>query len=203
MNSMPHSKMISPRRLDHTLSWRSGYCAQFESLDAQRSDFDVLFVYIPARWGAGFVGAPGEDFDLHDHLKAFCASRRLPLQIVREDEGTFLPMPRKRDRWQLVLRSTRKVEAFPGKLADIDPGNRLHRGFSYAVRPVESERPRFVTCCSQVFDAEGSGLEFVAYDAHEVEVQRDNPFLSRTEMFRVMTRSLDLYRRRHAGALNA
>jgi hypothetical protein len=29
--------------------------------------------------------------------------------------------------------------------------------------------------------------------------KRDNPFLSRTEMFRVMTRSLDLYRRRHAG----
>jgi hypothetical protein len=56
-----------------------------------------------------------------------------------------------------------------------------------------------VTCCSQVFDAEGSGLEFVAYDAHEVEIQRDNPYLSRTEMFRVMTRSMDLYRRRHAG----
>ena len=49
------------------------------------------------------------------------------------------------------------------------------------------------------FDAEGSGLEFVAYDAHEVQVQQDNPFLSRNEMFRVMTRSLDLYRRRHAG----
>jgi hypothetical protein len=72
-------------------------------------------------------------------------------------------------------------------------------GISYAIRPPDSGRPRFVTCCSQVFDAEGSGLEFVAYDAHEVEVQRDNPFLSRTEMFRVMTRSLDLYRRRHAG----
>ena len=45
-------------------------------------------------------------------------------------------------------------------------------GISYAVRPVVSDRPRFVTCCSQVFDAEGAGLEFVAYDAHEVEVQR-------------------------------
>jgi hypothetical protein len=52
---------------------------------------------------------------------------------------------------------------------------------------------------AKFFDAEGAGLEFVAYDAHEVEVQRDNPFLSRTEMFRVMTRSMDLYRRRHAG----
>jgi hypothetical protein len=83
-------------------------------------------------------------------------------------------------------------------LAETDPET-AYIGISYAVRPPDSNRPRFVTCCSQVFDAEGSGLEFVAYDAHEVEVQRDNPFLSRTEMFRVMTRSLDLYRRRHAG----
>lgn len=67
------------------------------------------------------------------------------------------------------------------------------------MRPVDSDKPRFVTCCSQVFDAEGAGLEFIAYDAHEVEIQRENPFMSRTEMFRVMTRSLDLYRRRHAG----
>ena len=43
-----------------------------------------------------------------------------------------------------------------------------------------------MTRFSQVFDAEGTGLEFVAYDAHEVEIERDNPFLSRAEMFRVM-----------------
>jgi hypothetical protein len=47
--------------------------------------------------------------------------------------------------------------------------------------------------------ADGAALEFVAYDTSDVNVQRDNPFLSQTEMFRVITRSLDLYRRRHAG----
>jgi hypothetical protein len=91
-----------------------------------------------------------------------------------------------------------KAGGVPWKLAETDPET-AYIGISYAIRPPDSDKPRFVTCCSQVFDAEGSGLEFVAYDAHEVEVQRDNPFLSRTEMFRVMTRSLDLYRRRHAG----
>lgn len=43
------------------------------------------------------------------------------------------------------------------------------------------------------------GLEFIAYDTGDVNVQRENPFLSYAEMFRVVTRPLDLYRRRHGG----
>lgn len=168
-----------------------------QSLEAQRNDFDVLFIYIPQRWAAGFVGAPDEDFDLHDHLKAFCAARRLPAQLVREDRALAYPC-RASVMWRIGLALYAKAGGIPWKLADIDPDT-AYIGLSYAIRPVESDRPRFVTCCSQVFDAEGSGLEFVAYDAHEVEVQRDNPFLSRAEMFRVMTRSMELYRRRHAG----
>lgn len=168
-----------------------------QSLDAHRADFDVLFIYIPERWSAGYVGASDEDFDLHDHIKAFCAARRLPVQIVREDRALAYPC-RASVMWRIGLALYAKAGGIPWKLADTDPET-AHIGISYAVRPVDSDRPRFVTCCSQVFDAEGSGLEFVAYDAHDVEVQRDNPFLSRTEMFRVMTRSADLYRRRHAG----
>jgi hypothetical protein len=168
-----------------------------QSLDAHRADFDVLFIYIPQRWSRGYAGGPGEDFDLHDHLKAFTAARRLPVQLVREDKA-FAYAHRASVMWRIGLALYAKAGGVPWKLAETDPET-AYIGISYAVRPLESDRPRFVTCCSQVFDAEGSGLEFVAYDAHEVEVQRDNPFLSRTEMFRVMTRSLDLYRRRHAG----
>lgn len=168
-----------------------------QSLDAHRADFDVLFIYVPQRWSAGYVGAPDEDFDLHDHIKAFCAARRFTVQLVREDKALAYPC-RASVMWRIGLALYSKAGGVPWKLADTD-ADAAYIGISYAVRPVESERPRFVTCCSQVFDAEGSGLEFVAYDAHDIEVQRDNPFLSRTEMFRVMTRSLDLYRRRHAG----
>ena len=148
-----------------------------QGFEARRSEFDVLFIYLPKRWSSGFVGGVDDDFDLHDHLKATTAARRLPIQVVLEESALTYPH-RASVMWRIGL---------------------AYIGISYAVRPPESNRPRFVTCCSQVFDAEGSGLEFVAYDAHEVEVQRDNPFLSRTEMFRVLTRSMDLYRRRHAG----
>ena len=168
-----------------------------QGLEAHRAKFDVLFIYIPQRWSLGYVGRSGEDFDLHDHIKAATAARRLPVQLVREDKALAY-QHRASVMWRIGLALYAKAGGVPWKLAEVDPET-AYIGISYAVRPPDSGRPRFVTCCSQVFDAEGSGLEFVAYDAHEVEVQRDNPFLSRTEMFRVMTRSMDLYRRRHAG----
>lgn len=166
-------------------------------LEAHRNEFDVVFIYIPARWKRGYVGGPEDDFDLHDHIKAVTAARGIPVQLVREDKAIAYS-DRASVMWRIGLALYTKAGGVPWKLADTDPET-AYVGISYAVRPVVSDRPRFVTCCSQVFDAEGSGLEFVAYDAHDVEVQRQNPFLSRTEMFRVMTRSLDLYRRRHAG----
>jgi hypothetical protein len=168
-----------------------------QSLDARRAEFDVLFIYLPHRWEPGYSGGADEDFDLHDHIKAMTAARRMPVQLVREDKALAYP-DRASVMWRIGLALYVKAGGVPWKLAETDPET-AYVGLSYAIRPLESNRPRFVTCCSQVFDAEGAGLEFVAYDAHEVEVQRDNPFLSRGEMFRVMTRSLDLYRRRHAG----
>jgi len=166
-------------------------------LETRREEFDVIFIYVPIGWSAGFSGQSGDDFDLHDHLKASTAARRIPIQLVREDRALAYP-DRASVMWRVGLALYAKAGGIPWKLADADPQT-AYIGISYAVRPPSSGRPRFVTCCSQVFDAEGAGLEFVAYDAHEVEVQRDNPFLSRNEMFRVMARSMDLYRRRHSG----
>ena len=166
-------------------------------LEARRSEFDVLFIYLPQRWAPGYVGGKGEDFDLHDHLKATTATRGLPVQIVREDKALAY-QHRASVMWRIGLALYTKAGGTPWKLADSDPET-AYIGISYAIRPLESENPRFITCCSQIFDAEGSGLEFIAYDANEVRLQNKNPFLSRVDMFRVMTRSLELYRRRHAG----
>lgn len=166
-------------------------------LEGRRQAFEAIFLFVPTRWAKGYFGSSGEDFDLHDYLKAATAARRLSIQLIREDRAIAYPH-RASVMWRIGLALYAKAGGVPWKLANAAPDT-AHVGISYAVRPTPSDRPRFVTCCSQVFDADGAGLEFVAYDAHEVEVQRDNPFLSRTEMFRVMTRSVDLYRRRHAG----
>ena len=168
-----------------------------QTLSGHRTEFDLVFIYLPERWQPGFAGGVGDDFDLHDHIKAFTAGAGIPVQLVRE--GSAISYDCKASvMWRIGLAIYAKAGGVPWKLAEADPET-AYIGISYSVRGAESDLPRFVTCCSQVFDSDGAGLEFVAYDAREVDVQQDNPFLSQNEMFRVMTRSMDLYRRRHAG----
>lgn len=168
-------------------------------LEAHRSEFDVVFLALPERWAAGFEGGEDEDFDLHDHLKAHTAVRGIPIQLVREGSAMSYRC-RASVMWRIGLALYTKAGGVPWKLADTAPET-AYIGLSYALKPQTGPGDRFVTCCSQVFDEQGGGLEFIAYDAHEYKVQRRNPFLSRTEMFRVVTRSMDLYRRRHAGRM--
>jgi hypothetical protein len=161
------------------------------------ADFDVVVILLPRRWEAAFHG--DDDFDLHDYVKAVTASADMPSQIVLDDHALTY-----RDRcsvaWRLAIACYVKAGGTPWKLADTTP-DVAYVGISYATRPT-AHGPAFVTCCSQVFDAEGTGLEFVAYDADpsRVRVEGKNPFLSRDQMRAIMARALALYQRRHAGA---
>jgi hypothetical protein len=51
-----------------------------------------------------------------------------------------------------------------------------------------------------VFDPDGTGFQFVAYDAKEFSTDaRRNPYLHYYEMQSVLTRSLEIYQRGHFG----
>ena len=91
----------------------------------------MLFIYIPQRWAPGYVGGPTEDFDLHDHLKAATAARRLALQLVREDKALAYP-DRASVMWRIGLALYAKAGAVPWKLAEMDPET-AYIGISYAV----------------------------------------------------------------------
>lgn len=167
------------------------------SLITNRSDFDVLLIYLPSKWSMGFEGREDEDFDLHDYIKAITASSGIPVQIVLEDSAMSY-FCRCSVMWRLGIALYCKAGGVPWKLADTEP-DIAYIGLSYAVRASANNIPRFVTCCSQVFDADGAGLEFIAYETDDVHIERDNPFLTRSDMRRVMARSLALYQNRHAG----
>ncbi len=177
---------------------------EIQALSLNRHAFDVLIIYLPGRWQAGFWGSEEEDFDLHDYLKAITAVQGIPIQIINDGDPSSALEYRCRCSvaWRLGIALYCKAGGVPWKLAPSDDGTAFI-GLSYALRPKAAHGVKFVTCCSQVFDADGAGLEFIAYSPEEVEVESDergvNPFLSRGEMRRVMARSLSLYQRRHAG----
>lgn len=167
------------------------------ALQARQQQFDVVLIYLPKRWSQGFYGSKEEDFDLHDYIKAVSAVRGVPVQIVREDKALAYPC-RCSVMWRLGIALYCKAGGVPWKLSETEPDTAFV-GLSYAMRVTGQSPGRFVTCCSQVFDADGAGLEFVAYETSGFHLERENPFLNRAEMRRVMARSLALYQRRHAG----
>ncbi len=168
------------------------------ALAARRTEFDVLVLYLPTRWERGFYGGPGEDFDLHDFLKAVTASQGIPSQVLLQSKAIEYPC-RCSVAWRLGIALYVKSGGVPWKIADASPETAFV-GLSYALRG-NGEEPRFVTCCSQVFDADGAGLEFIAYemDRGDVAFRGENPYLSRDQMRAVMARSLALYQQRHGG----
>lgn len=170
-------------------------------LGSVRETFDVAVVHFPDSWGRGLRNI---NFDAHDQLKAVAAQAGIPTQVLNDRTFTFsLTASRS---WRLSIALYVKAGGIPWKLAPLAgvPEGTAYIGLAYALRG-DPRDARFVTCCSQVFDADGGGMQFVAYDALDPidnsDEARRNPYLSRGDMRAVLARSMRTYQARNGGTL--
>ena len=168
-------------------------------LMSARDRYDVAVVHLPDSWEPGLRA---EDFDARDELKARCAVEGIPTQVI--NDRTFEFGYHASRAWRLAIALYAKAGGTPWKLAPIPgvPDDTAYIGLAYALRG-DPREAQFVTCCSQVFDTDGGGMQFVAYDARDPiddhPSARRNPYLSRDDMRAVVARSLRLYQARNGG----
>lgn len=168
-------------------------------LESIRNEFDVVLVHFPDNWG---LATRTKDFDAHDALKALGAKYNIPTQVLNDRAFSF--KYKASLAWRLSIALYVKAGGIPWKLARLKgvPDETAYIGLAYALRGDQREA-HFVTCCSQVFDMDGGGMQFVAFEARDsitnLSEARRNPFLSRDDMRAVLARSLELYQRRNGG----
>jgi len=173
--------------------------SSIQQLTISRDQFDIVLVYLPDSWSSGFNS---EGFNARHELKAIAAEQGIPTQIINERVFSF-PY-RASLAWRLSTALYAKGGGVPWKLHQIPeiPEGTAYIGLAYALRGNPS-KAHYVTCCSQVFDADGGGMQFVAFEASDpvtdFQEAQNNPFLSRADMRAVLARSLDIYRHRNGG----
>ena len=128
-----------------------------DRLQSMRDEFDVVAIYLPDRWQPGFedferTRPPPRDQELR--------RRRRALDAVPSRVRALSYFDRCSVAWRLGIAFYAKAGGTPWRLVP----NAADTAYIALLCDTRRHDGQVRHCCSQVFDADGGGMEFVAYD---------------------------------------
>lgn len=148
---------------------------------ANTQSVSPVVIFIPTEWQPfENYTIKGENFDLHDYVKAFSASRGITTQLIREE--TLNDKLKCQIYWWLSLSFYVKSLRTPWLLHGQEK-NTAYAGIGYSISRRE-DKSEIVIGCSHIYDSNGQGLKYrlSKIDNYFLDNQ-NNPYLSFKEAF--------------------
>ncbi|MBR4625688.1 MAG: SIR2 family protein [Alphaproteobacteria bacterium] len=158
-------------------------CKKIEDLYSNHTGI-VIAVFIPKRWNMfKSFKKDGEEFDLHDYIKAFAAQRNITTQIIEEttidDTSSYCQIF-----WWLSLAFYVKAMRTPWTLANMS-SNTAFAGIGYGIKKNPSGKIEIVLGCSHIYNAKGEGLKYkLSKVDNPLFDRKNNPYLTYDEAFK-------------------
>lgn len=156
-------------------------------------DINVILIYIPKEWEEyTSYSHEGEEFDLHNFIKAYAAQKQIATQLVREK--TICSDLICQIKWALALAIYVKAGGVPWTVTGIKQDTAF-AGIGYSVNKNEMGTD-IVIGCSHIYSSDGQGMKYKLSKMQGVEIDKKrNPYLSENEAYRLGLNIKELFYR--------
>ncbi len=154
-------------------------------------EFDVLVIYIPSSFGhLREIKNESVNFDLHDSLKLYCASKGIVVQFIEGKSAASGKNDLAKTMWGLSTGIYSKAVGRLWKPVTCNK-NTAFVGLSYVQSVNNGEK--ISIGCSQLFDAEGNGMRLYLRPLKNPQIIQRNPFMRNEDASRLMLNLKQLY----------
>lgn len=140
-----------------------------------------IVIFIPKEWDPYLsFDEDGEQFDLHDYIKAFAAQKNIATQLIQEK--TLTDELKCQKYWWLSLSFYVKSLRTPWILSNTDTTTAF-AGIGYSIKR-QKNKTEVVLGCSHIYDSQGQGLKYKLSKVEDFVIEdKKNPFLSYEDAF--------------------
>lgn len=137
---------------------------------------NVMIIFIPSRWKQyKEFHSDEENFDLHDHIKAYCVQKGIATQFVEEE--TLRDHYQCRVWWWLSLAIYAKSMRTPWVVNSLD-SDTAFVGLGFSVNHKSESGKHVVLGCGHIYNSHGEGLQYRLSPIQNPIWEGKNPFMS-------------------------